>query len=141
VRNRPVQFQHNKKSNVETMQDRINKIHAILNLKNAVFWDVAPCRSCENRRFGGTYYLHHQGRKIRERGTSVNSLQSHLKRNSSALCTRIGVHATIQPAVIPSRHSIIASHNTDPSSHNFTSNLLYSIYRMPDDDLHMGRNM
>jgi hypothetical protein len=24
-------------------------------MKNAVFWDVAPCRSCVNRRFGGTY--------------------------------------------------------------------------------------
>jgi hypothetical protein len=23
--------------------------------KNAVFWDVAPCRSCVIRRFGGTY--------------------------------------------------------------------------------------
>jgi hypothetical protein len=23
-------------------------------LKNAVFWDVAPCRSCVNQRFGGT---------------------------------------------------------------------------------------
>jgi hypothetical protein len=23
-------------------------------MKNAVFWDVAPCRSCVNRRFGGT---------------------------------------------------------------------------------------
>jgi hypothetical protein len=42
-------------------------------LKNAVFWDVTPCRSCEfNRRFGGTYRLHLQGRKIRERGTSVS---------------------------------------------------------------------
>jgi hypothetical protein len=39
---------------------------------NAVFWDVAPYRSCVNRRFGGTYRLHHQGRKIRERGTSVS---------------------------------------------------------------------
>jgi hypothetical protein len=28
-------------------------------MKNAVFWDVAPCRSCEmNRRFGGTYRLY-----------------------------------------------------------------------------------
>jgi hypothetical protein len=27
-------------------------------MKNAVFWDVAPCRSCVNRRFGGTYRLH-----------------------------------------------------------------------------------
>jgi hypothetical protein len=37
-------------------------------LKNAVFWDVVPCRSCVNRRFGGTYRFHLQGTKIRERG-------------------------------------------------------------------------
>jgi hypothetical protein len=36
-------------------------------MKNAVFWDVSPCRSCENRRFGGMYLLHLQGRKIRSR--------------------------------------------------------------------------
>jgi hypothetical protein len=36
--------------------------------KNAVFWDVALCRSYVNRRFGGKYRLHLQGRKIRERG-------------------------------------------------------------------------
>jgi hypothetical protein len=41
-------------------------------MKNAVFWDVAPCTSCVNRRFGGTYRLHLQGRKIRERGTSLS---------------------------------------------------------------------
>jgi hypothetical protein len=33
-------------------------------MKNAVFWDVAPCRSYVNRRFGGTYRLHLHGRKI-----------------------------------------------------------------------------
>jgi hypothetical protein len=28
-------------------------------MKNAIFfWDVAPCRSCVNRRFGGSYRLH-----------------------------------------------------------------------------------
>jgi hypothetical protein len=41
-------------------------------LKNAVFWDVALCRSLLNRRFGGTYRLHLQGRKIRERGTTAS---------------------------------------------------------------------
>jgi hypothetical protein len=41
-------------------------------MKNAVFWDVVPCRSCVNRRFGGTYSLRLQGRKIRERRTSVS---------------------------------------------------------------------
>jgi hypothetical protein len=40
-------------------------------MKNAVFWDVAPCRSCVNRRFGGIFRLHLEGKKIRERGTSV----------------------------------------------------------------------
>jgi hypothetical protein len=34
-----------------------------MNLKNAVFWDVIPCGSCKNRRFGGTWRLHHQGDK------------------------------------------------------------------------------
>jgi hypothetical protein len=41
-------------------------------MKNAVFWDMAPCSSCVNRRFGGTYRLHLQGRKIREWRTSVS---------------------------------------------------------------------
>jgi hypothetical protein len=40
-------------------------------IKNAVFWDVSPCRSCVNRRFSGNYRLHLQVRRIRERGISV----------------------------------------------------------------------
>jgi hypothetical protein len=43
-------------------------------LKNTVFWDVALCSSCVNRRFGDKYRLHLQGRKIRQRGTSVSRL-------------------------------------------------------------------
>jgi hypothetical protein len=31
--------------------------------KNAAFWDVAPCRSSVNRRFGEAYRIHLQGRK------------------------------------------------------------------------------
>jgi hypothetical protein len=31
--------------------------------KNAIFWDVTPGGSDKNRRFGGTYSLHHQGDK------------------------------------------------------------------------------
>jgi hypothetical protein len=44
-------------------------------MKNAVFWDVAPCRSCLKRRYGGTYRLHLQGRKIGDRGIGVRCLQ------------------------------------------------------------------
>jgi hypothetical protein len=46
-------------------------------LKNAVFWGVAPCRcSGLNRRFGGSYRLHLQGRKISERRTSESPNKS-----------------------------------------------------------------
>jgi hypothetical protein len=47
------------------------EVFTAVTMKNAVIWDVAPCRSCLDRRFGGTYRLHLQGRKIRERGPSV----------------------------------------------------------------------
>jgi hypothetical protein len=47
------------------------EVFAAVTMKNTVFWDVAPCSSCVNRRFGRTYRLHLQGRKIRERGTRV----------------------------------------------------------------------
>jgi hypothetical protein len=36
------------------------EVFTAVSMKNAVFWDVAPCRSCVNRRFGGTYRLHLQ---------------------------------------------------------------------------------
>jgi hypothetical protein len=38
---------------------------------SAVFWDIAPCSPYVNRRFGGTYGLHLQGRKSAEQETSV----------------------------------------------------------------------
>jgi hypothetical protein len=47
------------------------EVFTAVTMKNAVFWDMAPCRSCVNGRFGGTYLLYLQGRKNRERGTSV----------------------------------------------------------------------
>jgi hypothetical protein len=34
-------------------------------MKNCVFWDVTPCGSCKNRRFGGTEHLLRQGDKNR----------------------------------------------------------------------------
>jgi hypothetical protein len=60
------------------------EVFTAVTMKNAVFWDVAPCTSCEiNRRFERTYRLHLQGRKIRKRGKSVSRwLQS------AATCSR-----------------------------------------------------
>jgi hypothetical protein len=48
------------------------EVFTAVTMKNAVFWDVAPCRFCVNRRFRGKYRLHLQGRKIREGKTSVS---------------------------------------------------------------------
>jgi hypothetical protein len=47
-------------------------VFTAVTMKNAVFLDVVPCRFYMNRRFGGKYRLHLQGKKIRERGTSVS---------------------------------------------------------------------
>jgi hypothetical protein len=30
------------------------RLHKLLNEKNGVFWDVTPCGSCKNQRFGET---------------------------------------------------------------------------------------
>jgi hypothetical protein len=34
-------------------------------MKNAVFWDVMSCGSCENRQFGATHHLHHKDEENR----------------------------------------------------------------------------
>jgi hypothetical protein len=30
------------------------EVFAVVTMKNGVFWEVTPCGSCKNRRFGGT---------------------------------------------------------------------------------------
>jgi hypothetical protein len=30
------------------------EVFTAVTMKNGVFWDVTPCGSCKNRRFGGT---------------------------------------------------------------------------------------
>jgi hypothetical protein len=41
------------------------EVFTAVTMKNGVFWDVTPCGSCKNRRFGGTWRLLHQGDKNR----------------------------------------------------------------------------
>jgi hypothetical protein len=40
-------------------------------MKEAIFWDVTPCGSCENTSFGGMYCLHHQGKKNADVSSSL----------------------------------------------------------------------
>jgi hypothetical protein len=39
------------------------EVFTAMTMKNVVFWDVAACRYFVNRRFGGKYRLHLQGRR------------------------------------------------------------------------------
>jgi hypothetical protein len=45
-------------------------------MKNAVFWDVASCGSCENRRFGENVRLHLQDRENPRAKKNVISILS-----------------------------------------------------------------
>jgi hypothetical protein len=38
-----------------------SQVFTAVTMKNSVFWDVTPCGSCKNGRFGETYRLHCQG--------------------------------------------------------------------------------
>jgi hypothetical protein len=67
----------------------------MVTMKNAVFWDVTPCDSCKNRRFGGTYRLHLQGGALPYDITTDNA-------RNFLLC--IGIHACpckVKPADVP----------------------------------------
>jgi hypothetical protein len=71
------------------------EVFTAVTIKNVVFWDVSLCRWCVNRRFGGPHRLHLQGRKIRERGTSVSRwLQTDHQWEEDYLYKNRGVYAT-----------------------------------------------
>jgi hypothetical protein len=55
------------------------EVFTAVTMKNGVFWDVTPCGSCKNRRFGGTWLLLHQGDKNRwtRNKTSCNYQPKH----------------------------------------------------------------
>jgi hypothetical protein len=40
-------------------------------MKNAVFWDVTPCGSCKNRRFGGKHQILHGLKDLSSVGTAT----------------------------------------------------------------------
>jgi hypothetical protein len=60
---------------VETLQNfhkfvRFELLTAVV-MDAVIFWDIALCSPYVNRRFGGTYHLHLQGRKSDERNRRV----------------------------------------------------------------------
>jgi hypothetical protein len=51
-----------------------NAIKEGTRLKNAIFWDVTPCGSCESRRFGGTYRPNYEAEKNKRARNNVRLL-------------------------------------------------------------------
>jgi hypothetical protein len=52
---------------------RLEVLTAVV-MKSNIFWDITPCSPLKvNRRFGGTYRLHLQGRRKAEQETSVKA--------------------------------------------------------------------
>jgi hypothetical protein len=51
-----------RRTHMETVYSPVRfEVFTTVTMKNAVFWDVAPCRSWVKRRFGGMYHFHLQG--------------------------------------------------------------------------------
>jgi hypothetical protein len=50
------------------------EVFTAVTMKDYILWDVAPCGSCKNQRFGRTCCHHLQGRKIPLARKSVSSL-------------------------------------------------------------------
>jgi hypothetical protein len=47
------------------------EVFTAVTMKNGVFWDVTLCGSCKNRRYRGTWRIHHQGERIGELGITL----------------------------------------------------------------------
>jgi hypothetical protein len=70
---------------------------------DAIFLDVTPCGSCNNRRFGWTYRLHHQGDQNPQTRLAVTSNRSTLRRNTMVLWN-VGIYESHIPedGILPS---------------------------------------
>jgi hypothetical protein len=68
-----------------------NYIHEEFRItKNAVLWDVAPCRYCVNRRFGGAY--RHLLKLVPRSRIFSSTLKMEGKRSSEMFLRNVGLH-------------------------------------------------
>jgi hypothetical protein len=85
------QYQTNTRSDEFLWQHVRFEGFTVVTMKNADFWDIASCRSCVNRRFGGTYRLHLHGRKMRKRGSRVSRWLQHWILSTRCVCVSYGL--------------------------------------------------
>jgi hypothetical protein len=55
------------------MNDGSFEVFTAVTIKNAIFWDVTLCGSCENQHFGGMCCLHQQDERNQWAGNNVSS--------------------------------------------------------------------
>jgi hypothetical protein len=77
------------------------EVFTAVTLKYAVFWDVAPCRSCVTLRFGGTFRLHLQGKNPRAR----NQLEQVAEDGGDTFLRNFGSHKIYTAPHPRRRHS------------------------------------
>jgi hypothetical protein len=74
-----IQYSLSVTSCFETVKQNIGfEVLTTVVMKSTIFWDITPCSPLKvNRRFGGTYHLHLQGRRIsRARNQRENKWQA-----------------------------------------------------------------
>jgi hypothetical protein len=64
-------------------------------MENAVFWDVTPCGSCKNRRFGGTCH-HSDGGDTFLR--NAGSYKSHIAEDG--ILQKVKIHENLVTCII-----------------------------------------
>jgi hypothetical protein len=80
------------------------EVFTAMTMKNTVFWDVAPCRYFVNRRFGGTYRLHLQGRSNPRAMNQCEQTEGHYVRFE--VFTAMTMKNTIFWDVVPYRYFV-----------------------------------
>jgi hypothetical protein len=51
-----------------------SEIFTTMTMKNAVFWELTPCDSCKNRRFGGTHLHYQVGKNLQVKNKITNNV-------------------------------------------------------------------
>jgi hypothetical protein len=93
------------------------EVFTAVTMKNAVSWDATGCGSCNNRRFGGTYHLHHRCNNLRARNNVPRLLVAADAVSSSPILV-----ALMLEAIHSSETSILAR----ATLHNTLEDILYT---------------